>query len=471
MTLVWKFILLISIFYLALEVSTEKSRNELKPRSGSGGNGNILIQRGNGAGRVQNIKVNAVSGNRVHITINRRRGNHTNNGNRLILLKCCGGSTTCDGSGGSDASYDGDYPDSNSGKAAGSENNAGAGKSSSAAPSDSGAGADPGAAAADAGAAGTDSSGGSGTTGDATTDSSQTVDAAAGSGGAAADAGTGGAAGAASGGAADTAGNAAGGGSGTGGAAGGGGGGGAVVETTTAAPLQDTTTQPVDTTTTTSTTTVATTTATTVANGGGGGGVGGGWGGPAAGATETTTTTTTTKLTTTTTEVPVVCPNQTCPPVNGSDACAYNPMVVTMARNGMLPPGTGSFQTTCGKEYVFAQQLGTYAEAVKACCTLSTRLASMEKVTEIKCLASFVKSSPTVVGSTTKFWVSGLNYGCRGNYKWCSTNTAFDTNEKLWLPGQPSRTANSTCVFVTLDPAGFGLSNENCDQKMGFICE
>ncbi|XP_065351461.1 uncharacterized protein LOC135946909 [Cloeon dipterum] len=171
----------------------------------------------------------------------------------------------------------------------------------------------------------------------------------------------------------------------------------------------------------------------------------------------------TSETTTTVSETKTDCPVQTCPP----NPCEQNPALMMAAAAGMLPANVGSMVQVCEKQYVFAQQTGNIADANKACCALGKKLASLETQVEMKCLADFAKANTT----STKYWVSGLDFGCQGNYKWCGPDLAFDSNEKLWLADQPVKSANTTCVAANLDPASLGLSNENCELKIGFICE
>ncbi|CAB3365593.1 Hypothetical predicted protein [Cloeon dipterum] len=178
---------------------------------------------------------------------------------------------------------------------------------------------------------------------------------------------------------------------------------------------------------------------------------------------ESTTAASNSETTTTVSETKTDCPVQTCPP----NPCEQNPALMMAAAAGMLPSNVGSMVQVCEKQYVFAQQTGNIADANKACCALGKTLASLETQVEMKCLADFAKANTT----STKYWVSGLDFGCQGNYKWCSPDLAFDSNEKLWLADQPVKSANTTCVAANLDPASLGLSNENCELKIGFICE
>lgn len=76
---------------------------------------------------------------------------------------------------------------------------------------------------------------------------------------------------------------------------------------------------------------------------------------------------------------------------------------------------------------------------------------------------------------TYKYWSSGTDTGCEGNFWWCGSDVAISTGVK-WKSGNPDNLGSEeNCVELqasnlVLDKSVV-LNDRNCEQELMFICE
>jgi hypothetical protein len=70
------------------------------------------------------------------------------------------------------------------------------------------------------------------------------------------------------------------------------------------------------------------------------------------------------------------------------------------------------------------------------------------------------------------FWTSGSDAGCKGNFKWCSVDRAFDKDVVDWAKGQPDlKKGDCVCIKINETRNHFLFYTAKCENKKRFICE
>jgi hypothetical protein len=111
----------------------------------------------------------------------------------------------------------------------------------------------------------------------------------------------------------------------------------------------------------------------------------------------------------------------------------------------------------------------TFLEARQRCCSYGTNLLSIKTAAKRKCLSGLIRHYPEIAG---EYWTSGTDFGCDGNFKWCSVDRALLKKEVLWGKGQPNL-KKGDCVYTRMNAieTKSTLFTENCETKKRFICE
>ncbi|XP_059469358.1 uncharacterized protein LOC132193028 [Neocloeon triangulifer] len=119
--------------------------------------------------------------------------------------------------------------------------------------------------------------------------------------------------------------------------------------------------------------------------------------------------------------------------------------------------------------FSFANDLRSYKEALRACCAIDFSLLSLHQGYKFDSIGEAFKNLSIKAG---KFWTSGSDAGCSGQFGFCATNRTLNLNETIWMPNQPDNaTKNEHCLAVNSNNFMAALSDEPCDKKFRYICE
>ncbi|CAB3381657.1 Hypothetical predicted protein [Cloeon dipterum] len=138
----------------------------------------------------------------------------------------------------------------------------------------------------------------------------------------------------------------------------------------------------------------------------------------------------------------------------------------------------GSWNTACGKEYLFSSKITNWLDAWNYCCSLGMKLATISDFGEMNCLSKMVNKYPAAVYSKQmdrEFWTSGSNLGCAGPHYWCSDGEKLKTDGlPYWKGGQLPAEAAGNCIFIYLANVTANatvLGADACTAQKQFLCE
>ncbi|CAB3381664.1 Hypothetical predicted protein [Cloeon dipterum] len=138
----------------------------------------------------------------------------------------------------------------------------------------------------------------------------------------------------------------------------------------------------------------------------------------------------------------------------------------------------GSWNSVCGKEYLFSKISTTWLDAWKYCCSVGMKLASVHEFDDLKCLSKMVNRYPEAVyplQTNRDFWTSGTNLDCAGPHYWCSDGEKLNLGRlPNWKGGRlPSQVAGN-CIFINLSNVTVNasvLGADACSAQKQFLCE
>ncbi|CAB3381665.1 Hypothetical predicted protein [Cloeon dipterum] len=138
----------------------------------------------------------------------------------------------------------------------------------------------------------------------------------------------------------------------------------------------------------------------------------------------------------------------------------------------------GSWNSMCGKEYLFSKISTTWQDAWKYCCSVGMKLASVHEFDDFKCLAKMVNRYPGAfypLQTNRDFWTSGTNLDCAGPHYWCSDGEKLNLGRfPNWKGGRlPSQVAGN-CIFINLSNVTVNasvLGADACSAQKQFLCE
>ncbi|XP_059470805.1 uncharacterized protein LOC132193884 isoform X2 [Neocloeon triangulifer] len=161
-----------------------------------------------------------------------------------------------------------------------------------------------------------------------------------------------------------------------------------------------------------------------------------------------------------------------CPNIN----CTFNSAYFTFKDGPQMikyltkPSMHGQWVSAAGRYFLFsyANDTRTYEKSLEACCSIGLKLISLHQDFTFDQLRNASISGKI---SPAQFWTSGTDAGCEGNFGYCSSNRLL-RKEARWAVGQPDNVNNSqNCLAINVDATGTQLSDENCMNKMRYICE
>ncbi|CAB3376649.1 Hypothetical predicted protein [Cloeon dipterum] len=136
----------------------------------------------------------------------------------------------------------------------------------------------------------------------------------------------------------------------------------------------------------------------------------------------------------------------------------------------------GSWNSACGKEYLFSKQSLSWLDAWNYCCSVGMKLASVSDYDELRCLSKMVNRYPAAVYPhqiNRDFWTSGSNLDCDGPHFWCSEDEKLRQDDfpgENWKGGRPPSQVAGNCIFINLSNASI-LGAELCSVEKQFLCE
>ncbi|XP_059468637.1 uncharacterized protein LOC132192615 isoform X2 [Neocloeon triangulifer] len=164
----------------------------------------------------------------------------------------------------------------------------------------------------------------------------------------------------------------------------------------------------------------------------------------------------------------IKCATPICPRANCSKDPTYFKAMLDDATMYLSEPAKHGIWTNVGsRTYMVSNEsdLRTYQEAAAACCSIGLKQISLQQ----SYLYESVKKALTGANVTSgKFWTSGTDMECEGNFAFCTTNKLLGA-EARWSSTQMNVSGKSpNCV--SLD-ANVALSKDSCDSKFRYICE
>ncbi|XP_059468726.1 uncharacterized protein LOC132192674 isoform X2 [Neocloeon triangulifer] len=166
------------------------------------------------------------------------------------------------------------------------------------------------------------------------------------------------------------------------------------------------------------------------------------------------------------------CSFPTCPQIN----CTKNESVFTSFKENpatyLTEPKNHGFWLEINYRtfmFSFANDLRSYEDALQACCSIDFKLLSLHQAYKFNSIGAAFKNLSIKAG---KFWTSGSDAGCSGQFGFCATNRTLNLNETIWMPNQPDNSnKNEHCLAVNSNNFVAALSDEPCEQKFRYICE
>ncbi|XP_059486862.1 uncharacterized protein LOC132203244 isoform X2 [Neocloeon triangulifer] len=132
----------------------------------------------------------------------------------------------------------------------------------------------------------------------------------------------------------------------------------------------------------------------------------------------------------------------------------------------------GTWHSINGRIYMFSFGSTTWQAARQECCSIGMKLLSVDFDYEFDNLFQALKgvSIHNVTTQVGEFWSSGADIGCESNYGWCAVNKLVRNAKWAWQ--QPSdRNGLENCISVKIDRIAPLFSDNNCENKMRYICE
>ncbi|XP_059475022.1 uncharacterized protein LOC132196417 [Neocloeon triangulifer] len=133
------------------------------------------------------------------------------------------------------------------------------------------------------------------------------------------------------------------------------------------------------------------------------------------------------------------------------------------------PSDHGYWYTVNGRTYLFSTVQKSWLDAQKECCSIGMKLLSIEYEYEYASLIAAAKNLTNAVGI---FWTSGTDEGCEGKFGWCAVNQLVRDQEAKWQTGEPNNYGNNeNCIYLDLSQTSALLIDSGCSRSQKYICE
>ncbi|CAB3387363.1 Hypothetical predicted protein [Cloeon dipterum] len=161
------------------------------------------------------------------------------------------------------------------------------------------------------------------------------------------------------------------------------------------------------------------------------------------------------------------------PQCTGLPACVMDKLRQRQYLTITAPQRFGFWVTECQHNMIELQnELGTWDEAYKRCCSLGMDLVAIQNPNRQNCMEKPNDNSFRFYSG--QFWTSGRDIeSCRGQLRWC-TGYLNDYLKKnlFWKKGTNVQSANNSCVYIDYDdPQVPSLGLADCSEKKKILCE
>ncbi|XP_065334629.1 uncharacterized protein LOC135935926 [Cloeon dipterum] len=139
----------------------------------------------------------------------------------------------------------------------------------------------------------------------------------------------------------------------------------------------------------------------------------------------------------------------------------------------------GVWDIACDMSFLpFRNELGTWDEAYKRCCSLGMDLMSIQNPSKQNCMfkSPSIKDEDNLEKILFKghIWTSGRDVeACRGKLRWCNGYlNDYLKKDIVWKKGVDPKSANNSCVYIDFDVSDVpSLGLADCSEKKQIVCE
>ncbi|CAB3389059.1 Hypothetical predicted protein [Cloeon dipterum] len=161
------------------------------------------------------------------------------------------------------------------------------------------------------------------------------------------------------------------------------------------------------------------------------------------------------------------------PQCTGLPACVMDKLRQRQYLTITAPQRFGFWVTECQHNMIELQnELGTWDEAYKRCCSLGMDLVAIQNPNRQNCMEKPNDNSFRFYSG--QFWTSGRDIeSCRGQLRWCTGYlNDYLKNNLFWKKGTNVQSANNSCVYIDYDdPQVPSLGLADCSEKKKILCE
>ncbi|CAB3388705.1 Hypothetical predicted protein [Cloeon dipterum] len=143
------------------------------------------------------------------------------------------------------------------------------------------------------------------------------------------------------------------------------------------------------------------------------------------------------------------------------------------------PSRYGRWSSSCDMSFLqLNNELGTWDEAYKRCCSHGMDLMSIQNSNQQNCLYKpptiSILSNNGRLPYNGHIWTSGRDVeACRGRLRWCTGYlNDYIKKDVVWKKGVDPKSANNSCVYIDFDDPDLpSLGLADCSEKKQIVCE